>query len=149
MHLDLAADATSETFISSFQRFISRRGMPGAMISDNRKTFKSKELKDFFASKRIKWVHIVERFPWWAGFYERLVPSVKRCLKKVPRTARLMYEELLTLLIQIEGVTNSRPLTYLCEDNDQPLTPSHLVLGRRLLSPAKLVRLDLSEEVDS
>jgi hypothetical protein len=44
---------------------------------------------------------------------------------------------------------NSRPLTYLYEDNDQPLTPSHLVLGRRLLTPAKSVHSDLSEEVDS
>jgi len=82
VHLDLAADATSETFIRSFQRFISRRGMPGTMISDNGKTFKSKELQDFCASKRIKWIHIVERSPWWGGFYERLVRLVKRCLKK-------------------------------------------------------------------
>ena len=149
VHLDLAVDATSETFIRSFQRFISRRGMPSTMISDNGKTFKSKELKEFRASKRIKWLHIVELSPWWGGFYERLVRSVKRCLKKVLRTAGLTYEELLTLLIQIEGVMTSRPLTYLYEDNDQPLTPSHLVLGRRLLTPAKSVHSDLSEEVDS
>lgn len=140
VHLDLAVDATSETFIRSFKRFMSRRGIPGTMISDNGKTFKSKELKEFCTSKRIKWVHIVARSPWWGGFYERLVRSVKRCLKKVLRTARLTYEELPTLLIQIEGVLNSRPLTYLYEDNDEPLTPSHLVLGRRVLTPAKSVR---------
>ncbi len=38
--------------------------------------------------------------------------ELKRCLKKVLRTAQLTYEELLTLLIQIEGVMNSRPLKY-------------------------------------
>ena len=65
VHLDLAVDATSETFIRSFQRFISRRGMPSTMISDNGKTFKSKDLKEFCASKRIKWLHIVELSPWW------------------------------------------------------------------------------------
>ena len=147
--LDLAVDATSETFIRSFKRFMSRRGIPGTMISDNGKTFKSKELKEFCTSKRIKWVHIVARSPWWGGFYERLVRSVKRCLKKVLRTARLTYEELPTLLIQIEGVLNSRPLTYLYEDNDEPLTPSHLVLGRRVLTPAKSVRSGISDEVDT
>ncbi len=110
---------------------------------------REKELKEFCASKRIKWLHIVELSPWWGGFYECLVRSVKRCLKKVLRTAQLAYEELLTLLIQIEGIMNSRSLTYLYEDNDQPLTPSHLVLGRRLLTPAKNVHSDLSEEVDS
>ena len=59
---------------------------------------------------------------------------VKRCLKKVLRNARLTYEELLTLLIQIEGVLNSRPLTYVDEEENEPLTPSHLVIGRRILS---------------
>ena len=130
IHLDLAVDTTSETFIRSFKRFMNRRGIPGTMISDNGKNFKSKELKEFCASRGIRWVHIVERSPWWGGFYERLVRPVKRCLKKVLRTSRLTYEELLTLLIQIEGVMNSCPLTYLYEDNDEPLTPSHLVLGK-------------------
>ncbi len=68
------------------------------------------------------------------GFYERMVGCVKRCLKKVLRNARLTYEELLTLLIQIEGVLNSRPLTYVDEEENEPLTPSHLVIGRRILS---------------
>ena len=51
------------------------------------------------------------------------------------RNARLTYEELLTVIIEIECVLNSRPLTYVSsEDMDEPLTPSHLVTGRRLLS---------------
>ena len=51
--------------------------------------------------------------------------------------ARLSYEEFETVLTEIETVINSRPLTYLYEDCDEALTPSHLVLGRRLLSPIK------------
>ena len=50
--------------------------MPGTMVSDNGKTFKSKELKEFCVSKGIKWIHIVERSPWSGGFYERLVRSI-------------------------------------------------------------------------
>ena len=49
-------------------------------------------------------------------------------------SAKLTYEELETVLIEIEGVINCRPLTYLYEEVDEPLTPSHLVLGRRLNS---------------
>ena len=84
----------------------------------------------------------MEKSPWWGGFYERMVRSVKRCLKKVLRNARLTYEELLTLLIRVEGVLNSRPLTYVYPDQDEPLTPSHLVLGKRILTvptPGELV----------
>ena len=69
-----------------------------------------------------------------SGFYKRRMRCVRRCLKKVLRNARLTYEELLTLLIQIEGVLNSRPLTYVDEEENEPLTPSHLVTGRRILS---------------
>ena len=104
------------------------------MISDNGKTFKGPELRNFIALKKIKWRFIVEKSPWWGGFYERMVRCVKRCLKKVLSNARLTYEELLTLLIQIEGVLNSRPLTYVSHEGDEPLTPSHLVIGRRILS---------------
>jgi hypothetical protein len=70
--------------------------------------------------------YIVEKSLWWGYFYERMVQSVKRCLKKVLRNARLTYEELLTLLIRVEGVLNSRPLTYVYPDEDEPSTPSHL-----------------------
>ena len=67
--------------------------------------------------------------------FERLIRSMKRCLKKTLRNARLTYEELLTVIIEIVCVLNSRLLTYVnSEDMDEPLTPSHLVTGRRLLS---------------
>ena len=135
IHLDLVPDASTTAFIRCFKRFIGRRGIPSLVLSDNAKTFKSAELKNFVTSRGMKWRYNVPRAPWWGGFFERMVRSVKRCLKKTLRNARLTYEELLTLLIQIEGVLNSRPLTYVCEDGGEPLTPSHLVVGRRLLSP--------------
>ena len=51
------------------------------------------------------------------------------------RNARLTYKELLTVIIEIECILNSRPLTYVnSEDMDEPLIPSHLVTRRRLLS---------------
>ena len=71
---------------------------------------------------------------WWGGFFEICVKLVKRCLKKVLGNANLSYEELESVLIETEGVLNSRPLTYVYEElSEDPLTPSHLVIGRRLL----------------
>ena len=48
----------------------------------------------------------------------------------------LRYNELSTILVEIEGVINSRPLTYVYDDFEGvsfPLTASHLINGRNLL----------------
>jgi len=64
-----------------------------------------------------------------------MIKSTKRCLRKVVGRARLYYDELLTAITEIEGIVNSRPLTFLsAEDMDEPLTPSHFLCGRRILT---------------
>ena len=60
-----------------------------------------------------------------------MVRSIKRCLKKIVGQTRLMYDELVTVIMEIEMILNSQPLS--SEDLDEPLTPSHLLTGRRLL----------------
>ena len=129
VHLELVMDLTTPTFLRCFKCFIGRRGLPKMMISDNRKTFKAaaKSIGD------VKWTFNIPKAPWWGGVFERLVRSVKRCLKKFLGHARLSYDELLTALVEVEMVLNSRPLTVVsAEDTEEPLTPSHLIVGRRL-----------------
>ena len=76
-----------------FRRFVARRSRPSLVVSDNAKTLKSacKELEKitndlsvvkYFAQERIKWSYNLEKAPRWGGFYERLVKSLTRCLKK-------------------------------------------------------------------
>ena len=61
--------------------------------------------------------------------------TIKKSLRKILFRASVNFEELNTILIEIEGIVNSRPLTYMYDDDvEDVLTPSHLVLGRRLLS---------------
>ena len=46
---------------------------------------------------------------------------------------KLTSYELLTVVTEVEATLNSRPLSYiLTEDLEEPLTPSHLLVGRRL-----------------
>ena len=73
--------------------------------------------------------------PCWGGFFERLMKQVKSCLKKTLGRSKLSFDELTTIFAEVEAVLNSRPLTYLYSDDvEEPLTPSHLVIGRRLLT---------------
>ena len=109
-------------------------------VSDNFKSFVGKELQQFLSNEGISWTHIFPKSPWWGAFYERLIRIVKEALKKSLGNAKLTYEELETVLVEIESVINSRPLTYLFEDEaEEALTPSHLAIGRRLVSPVSRV----------
>ncbi len=135
IHLELVEDLSFNTFIRSFRRFIARRGVPSLVISDNAKTFKAaakfvdrlnkeSDFQDFMLEKRIEWKFNLERTPWWGGFFERMVGTVKRCLRKILGNARLSYDELNTCLVEVEGTINDRPLTYVYDElSSEPLTP--------------------------
>ena len=74
----------------------------------------------------------MEKAPWQGGFFERLIQSAKRCLKRTIGNAKLSHEELSTIVTEVELILTSRPLTYVStEDLEEPLTPSHLITGRR------------------
>ncbi|XP_077547781.1 uncharacterized protein LOC144160032 [Haemaphysalis longicornis] len=148
VHLELVTDMSTGTFIHAFRRFVSRRGLCRGVYSDNALTFKraSKDMGNlwkalrhpdsqrYFSNSGIEWKFIAERAPWWGGFYERMVRSVKLALKKTIGRQTLGFVELSTVLAEVEAVINSRPLTYTYDDpNDgAPLTPACFLAGRRL-----------------
>ena len=79
----------------------------------------------------------------WVVF-ERLVKSVKLSLNRCLRNGRLNYDKLSTTLVEVEAVLNSCPLTYVYDEFEEPLTPSHLVIGQRILSmPSKNYSIDV------
>ena len=68
------------------------------------------------------------------GFYERLVRSVKLTLRKTRGKSFLTFEELQTVLCEIEYKINCRPLVYTSSDDvHEGLTPFHLMYGRNLI----------------
>ena len=72
----------TQAFVRIFKRFTARRDVPRLVLSDNVSAFKSEELKRLLAEYSISWKFIVALAPWWSGFFESLVNSTKRCLKK-------------------------------------------------------------------
>ena len=118
VHLEVVPDMTAETFIRCFKRFIARRGIPHKIISDNGKTFKlankiisavlsHPQTEQYLSNIRVDWVFNLERAPWWGGIFERMVHSIKRCLKKIVGQTRLIYDELVTVVTEIEMILNS------------------------------------------
>ena len=128
IHLELVTHLSIPSFLKAFKRFAARRGTASCIINDNLKTFPSIEVKRSMATHGIKKRFILPASPWWGGFYERLVRTVKTMLKKV--IGHGDTEELQTVLCEIEVTINSRPLTYQNGDDfDSSITPIHMIFG--------------------
>ena len=134
VHLELVNSLSLTHFLLAFRRFVSRRGLPKTVFSDNAKTLKSvsTELLKLYGSNSPYWRFSVPRAPWWGGWWERMVRNMKVSLKKAVGLKSLERSELETLLTEVEACLNSRPLTFVGDDidNGHPLTPSHFLLGR-------------------
>ena len=82
VYLELTPDAGVHCLILAVRRFISRNWTLKLFISDNFKSFKSKDIKSYLREVNINWKLILEKSPWWGGFYERLIVVMKNLLKK-------------------------------------------------------------------
>ena len=80
--LDLVPDTSAKEFINSSKRFIPRRGCPQKILSDNGGAFTATETQKFVAERNVKWKFTLTKALWYGAIWERLVQSVKRCLKK-------------------------------------------------------------------
>lgn len=153
VHIEVATDLSTPSFLAALKRFLSRRGPVQFMYSDNGTNFKGADtylrdlykflnddyrlkLEQEYAESRITWKFICPRSPHWAGAWESMVKVIKVHLYRVIGQQLLSYEELCTVLTQIECLLNSRPLTVLSSDPAEPtaLTPSHFLNTAPLLS---------------
>ena len=145
VHLEVVTSISADSFLQAFRRFVSRKSLPKLIISDNATTFQSTStylktffdstsVRDTFANMGIDWQFIPKRAPWYAGWWEILIGLTKTALKKIVERANLSLETLQTVVTEIETIMNDRPLTYvsLNMDDPEPLTPAHLLYGRRI-----------------
>lgn len=163
VHIELASDLSSATFLDAFKRFLSRRGPCNYVYSDNGTNFIAsqsylKELFEFLKSdayyqslsnELAKHNIICKRSlplgSHFGGIWEANIKSIKSLLFRVIGKQILTYEEMLTVLNQVEAVLNSRPLYVLSSDPSEPtaLTPSHFLCTKPL---AFLPAADVSGE---
>jgi hypothetical protein len=79
VHLELVPNLQAKTFMLCLRRFVSRRGLPRLIVSENAKTFKSAkktleriydipEVRNFLVNKGIEWRFNLANSPWWGDF---------------------------------------------------------------------------------
>ncbi|KAL0829566.1 hypothetical protein ABMA28_003077 [Loxostege sticticalis] len=144
IHVELASDLTTDCFLNSLKRFIARRNKPLIIYCDNASTFKGaqNQLNSLYKLHcSSNHINSVEAYAADNGITFKYIPTgIKSCkyhLKRVVGNAVLTYEELNTVIIQIEGILNSRPLTALptTDLHEMPyLTPGHFLTGAPITS---------------
>ncbi|XP_075157895.1 uncharacterized protein LOC142231162 [Haematobia irritans] len=151
IHLEATTDLSSSAFLAAFSRFVSRRGCPLHIHSDNGTTFigASKVLaKEFiqtsrqavtsnYAHQNVTWHFIPPGAPHMGGLWEAGVKSFKLHFRKVAGVHKYTFEEFQTLLSKIEACLNSRPISPSSQEPSDlaALTPGHFLIGCPILVP--------------
>ena len=149
VHIEKSNSLSTDSFILCLRRFIGRRGNVRLIRSDNgsnfvgasaelQKAFKEmnqEQIENFMKENGGEWMRWKRNPPSasnMGGVWERQIRSARNILASILKThgASLNDESLQTLLVEVEAITNSRPLTTdLLNDVDSliPLSPINLL----------------------
>ncbi|XP_055543571.1 uncharacterized protein LOC129729114 [Wyeomyia smithii] len=163
VYIEIAHSLDANSCIMALRNFMARRGVPIQIFSDRGTNFTaaSKEVKAAqneleaalkamdqakvireITSPETEWKFLPPASPHMGGAWERLIQSVKKNLAAMQPGWNPTDETLRNMLIEVENVINSRPLTYVpVDDPEAPvLTPNHFLLGSSSgLKPATIL----------
>lgn len=136
--LTLCASTGAKDVLFAIRRFCSLRGRPDIFYSDNGAGFvKTKEelarmqkgLGEFFSSHLIEWKLMKPQSPWANGAWERMIGTMKKVLRHSLWKRKVSLTELTTILQEVEGIINTRPLCQLDTDDGkmEVLMPIHFL----------------------
>ena len=174
VHLEVVSEETTPAFEAALQRFISRRGCPQHLYSDNGGNFvgarnrltklykilnsqkSDEDIRHYLSTHhQITWHNIPAYSPHMGGLWEAAVKQMKKHLLRVMGVRRYTFEELTTIACRIEAFLNNRPLLPLTShsiDGVTALTPGHFLLNKTPSiypeDPNPLQRIDLKQKWD-
>ena len=145
VHFEVVPSMDTSSSLMGIERFVSRRGVPSVIWSDNGTNFMASEkellnnilnwnqqvLVETLVKKCIKWKFNPPSAPHHGGVWERLVRSFKHVFHAIIGNRRLTDEILTTTLCLAEQSLNARPLVPTSADATDldVLTPNHVLLG--------------------
>ena len=157
VHIELASDLTTDSFINAVTRFVVRRGPPRVIYSDNGSSFRGAETDVVHTLKtwdqeRIGCELLWRDIQWYLnppaashqrGVWEHLICSVQKILHAMIGEHIVNEETLVKFLVEVEKILNSRPISHelfrisftishvSSDPSDlEPLSPNHILLVR-------------------
>lgn len=100
----------------------------------------AKEISNNYVVRGFGWKFIPPSAPHIGGLWEAGVKSFNAHFKRLIGQQKYNFEEFTTILVRIESVLNSRPISPLSEDpvEFEALNPAHFLKGVSLLFAPKL-----------
>ena len=146
VHIEVTHSLSTDSFLCALMRFISRRGKPEKIFSDQGGSFIAgdkelrQEIENFnqvkinkcMTQRHIEWHFNTPHSSHKNGAAERMIRTVRKILNSVINMQLLNDEQLVTVVAEAEKVLNDRPLSYVSDDvkSLDVLTPSKLLLLR-------------------
>lgn len=144
VYLNLLSGIDTDSFLMAFRRFSARRGKPFELLLDQGTNFwgGERELRVAFtalhpdlqaqlAKEQIQFRFNPPNAPHFGGCWEREIRSLKQALQATLGAQSVTEEVLRTVLTEIEGILNAKPLGYVSSNvaDLDPVTPNSLLLG--------------------
>ncbi|XP_073714235.1 uncharacterized protein [Misgurnus anguillicaudatus] len=164
IHIEVIEAMDASSFINALRRFFAIRGPVKQLRSDCGTNFIGasrelqldstcayKSLESYLSEQGCTWVFNLPHSSHMGGSWERMIGVSRRILDAMFlqfRSKQLTHEVLTTFMAEVTAIVNSRPLTSVSSDPEQPLilTPSMLLtqkIGAHTVPPGQFDERDL------
>ena len=165
--MEVTSKMDADSFVNALVRFSARRPGVTSLISDRGTNFVAtrsilrselrrlnEEVAPELRKRGVEWSLIPAHTPHYGGVWERVVGLFKKHLATSIEGDALQIDTFNTVIVEIEGILNRRPLTILSTDSRdlEPLTPAHILhpAGFKTTDPAVLpTDNEMREELSS
>lgn len=130
MHIEVASNLDTDSFIHALRRFVARRGQPKEIRSDNGTNFvggerelreliklwNQEKISQFLSQMDVKWIFNTPKASHHGDVWERCIRTVRKVLNAFTKERVLDDERLATLMCEVEAIINNQPITKVSDD---------------------------------